>query len=72
MPESYKRYTYAYIPLDFLRGVFGAYGMELPAQLTKPDFSEILANDTGMPSNIDPSTISYVGELSSVSHTLRP
>jgi len=44
--------------------------MELPAELTKTDLSELLANET-MPSNIDTSTISYVGEFSSAPRVLR-
>jgi len=35
--------------------------MDLPTQLAKPDFSGMDTNDT-VPSNIDPSTISYPGE----------
>ena len=40
------------------------YGMDLPTGLTKPDLTLLDANDT-IPSNIDPSTISYLGEFSS-------
>jgi len=36
--------------------------MELPTQLAKPDFSLLDANDT-IPSNIDPSTISYLSKF---------
>ena len=39
--------------------------MDLPTPLTKPDLSKMDANDT-IPSNIDPSKISYVGEPLSV------
>ena len=35
--------------------------MDLPTELTEPDLTSIYGNDT-TPSNIDPSTISYVGE----------
>ena len=38
------------------------YGAELPKQLRTPDLALLDANDT-IPSNIDPSTISYVGEF---------
>ena len=41
------------------------YGMDLPTQFTEPDLT-LEDNDT-IPSNIDPSTISYVGEFSSAS-----
>ena len=37
------------------------YGMDLPAEFTKPDLSQLVDNDT-IPSNIDPSTISSIGE----------
>ena len=36
--------------------------MDLPPEFTKPDLSAFLANDT-IPSNINSSTISYVGEF---------
>ena len=36
--------------------------MDLPTQFTKPDLSKLSVNDT-VPSNIDTSTISYVGEF---------
>lgn len=39
--------------------------MDLPTEFTTPDLSDLNANDT-IPSNIDLSTISYVGELSLV------
>ena len=55
--------TYVFIPRDFFRGLFGVYGMDLPTQFTKPaDLSILQANDT-VPSGIDPSTISYIGEF---------
>ena len=42
--------------------------MDLPAQFTKPDVGYLLTGDT-VPSNIDPSTISYFGKfLSALSH----
>jgi len=43
--------------------LFAVYGMDLPKQLATPDLKLLDANDT-IPSNIDPSTISYVGESS--------
>jgi len=36
--------------------------MDLPTALTKPDLTRLGVNDT-IPSNIDPSTISYLGEF---------
>jgi len=36
--------------------------MDLPTELTKPDLRNLDANDT-IPSNIDPSKISYLGEF---------
>ena len=61
--------TYAFIPRDFLQGLFGVYGMDLPTEFTKPDLSILLDNDT-IPSTIDPSTISSIGEfLYALSHS---
>jgi len=62
IPLSSQNYTYAFIPQDFLRGLFGVYGLGLPTQFTKPDLTFLHANDT-IPSNIDPSTISSLGEF---------
>ena len=62
VPYSSAGYTYIFVPRDFLRGLFGAYGMDLPTQFTEPNLA-LKDNDT-IPSNIDPSTISYVGEFS--------
>ena len=59
---SNQHYTYVFVPQDVLRDLFGVYGMDLPTQLAKPDLSQLDANDT-IPSNVDPSRISYVGEL---------
>jgi len=56
------RYTYTFIPQDFLQGLFGVYGMDLPTEFTKPNLSGLAANDT-IPSNINPSTISYISEF---------
>lgn len=42
--------------------MFASYGMDLPALLTKPDFTLLDPNDT-IPSNIDPSKISYLSEF---------
>jgi len=62
-----RGYTYVFIPRDFLRDLFGTYGMDLPAELMKPVISpsQFPANET-IPSNIDLSTISSIGELLSV------
>jgi len=64
MPLSSQNYTYVFIPQDFLQGLYGV--VDLPSLLTEPDFHNVDANDT-IPSNIDPSTISYVCEFLSVS-----
>jgi len=62
-------YTYAFIPRDFLQRLFGVYGMDLPTEFAKPDLSVLDANDT-IPSNINLSTISSIGEfLSASSHS---
>ena len=55
-------YTRVFIPRDFLRGLFGVYGLDLPTQFTEPTDQD---KDTAILSNIDPSTISYLGEFSS-------
>ena len=60
--SSKPGYTYAFIPRVFLQGLFGVYGMDLPAKFTKPDLSTLPANDT-IPSNRDSSTISYIGKF---------
>jgi len=62
IPFSNQSYTYAFIPQDFLRRLFGVFGMDLPAKLTKPDLSGLDVNYT-TPSNIDPSKISVLGEF---------
>jgi len=53
--------TYAFVPQDFLRGLFGVYGMDLPMNYTK--FSLDGLDPNVIPSNIDRSTISYLGEF---------
>jgi len=58
--------TYIFMPRDFLRGLFGVYGMDLPTEFTNPDLNVLQANDT-IPSNINSSTISYIGEFLPVS-----
>lgn len=63
IPLSNQSFTYAFLPQDFLRGLFGTYGIGLPTQLAWPDLQSLHANDT-IPSNIDPSTISILGETS--------
>ena len=62
VPFSKTEYTYAFIPREFLQGLFGMHGVDLPTKFTKPDLSDLHKNDT-IPSNINSSTISYVGEF---------
>jgi len=62
IPLSSGGYTYAFLPQDFLRGLYGFYGMDLPTELTKPDLTSLSYQNDTIPSNIDPSTISYVSE----------
>ena len=50
---------YTFVPQDFLRGLFGASGLDLPTGFAK---EELYGNDS-IPSDIDPSTISYLGEF---------
>ena len=61
MPMSGQNFTYAFIPRDLLRDLFGVYGMDLPARFTEPDLTSLDPNDT-IPPNINRSTISYLGE----------
>jgi len=63
IPLSNQSFTYAFLPQDLLRRLFGVYGMDLPEQLTTPDLEPLDANDTAPP-NINTPTISYVGEFS--------
>ena len=55
----------AFVPRDFLRGLFGAYGVDLPTELTElpevgdGDEDPILSRAL---QNVDLSTISYFGE----------
>jgi len=56
-----KGWTYVLVPRDFLQRLFGVFGMDLPTEFMKPDFSKIIFNDT-IPTNIDLSTIS-IGQL---------
>jgi len=58
--------TYAFVPQDLLRRLFGVYGMDLPVELAKPDFApHLYANDT-FPSNLNHSTFSFYSQFSSV------
>ena len=66
MPLSNQNFTYIFLPQDLLRGLFGVYGIDLPAQFTEPKLGDLDPDDT-IPSNIDTSTISYLGEFLSVS-----
>ena len=70
VPISNQLFTYAFIPQNFLRSLYGVYGLDLPTQFTKPDLSLLGTNDA-FPSNIDPSSISYVGEFFSAPTSLR-
>ena len=70
IPISNRNFTYAFIPRDFLRGLFGVLNMDLPTRFMKPDVDDLDVNDT-IPSDIDPSTISYLGGfLSALPHYL--
>ena len=54
---SSQNFTYAFVPLDFMQGLFGVYGLDLPELLGNlPD-----ENDT-LPSSLNISTISYLSE----------
>ena len=54
--------TYTFIPRDFLQGFAGVNGtVQLPSLSTNPGYSDI--NPRDIPSNIDPSTISYACEF---------
>jgi hypothetical protein len=59
---SKESFTYAFLPQDFLRGLFAGYGMDLPTSLTKPDLKLLDPNDT-IPATIDPLKISYLSEF---------
>jgi len=59
IPLSSRNFTYAFIPLNFLRGLLGKYGMCLHPHFATPDLTAPDPNDA-IPSNIDPSTISYI------------
>jgi len=51
--------TYAFVPRNFLRGLFALLDTDLPERFTEPDFKGLSPDDT-IPSNIDPSTISVI------------
>ncbi|KAF9645600.1 hypothetical protein BDM02DRAFT_490337 [Thelephora ganbajun] len=59
IPFSNQSFTYAFLPQDLLRDLFASYGASLPTELTIPNLKLLDANDT-IPSNIDPSKISYL------------
>ncbi|KAF9778318.1 hypothetical protein BJ322DRAFT_492827 [Thelephora terrestris] len=59
IPQSNQSFTYAFLPQDFLQGLFASYGMNLPTSLTKPDLTLLDPNDT-IPATIDPLKISYL------------
>jgi len=53
--------THAFVPRDFLRGLFGALDTDLREPFTKLDTKlDSLPLEDTFPSNIDPSTISLV------------
>ena len=62
MPLSSQNFTYAFVPRDFIRGLFAVYDMDLPTQFTESPLYMVDANDT-VPPNIDPSTTSVIGEF---------
>ena len=62
IPRSPSNFTYAFLPQNFLRGLFAGYGMDLPASLTKSDLTLLDPNDT-IPSVIDSSKMSYLSEF---------
>ena len=63
VPLSSRNPTYVFVPRDFLRGLFGVYGMDLPHRFAEEDFTGLGVDNDTIPSNVDPSTISYVGEF---------
>jgi hypothetical protein len=60
MPLSSQNFTYVFIPRDFLRGLFGVYGMDVPPSFLEDNLD---ASDP-IPSGVDPSTISYAVRMS--------
>lgn len=59
IPQSNLNFTYAFLPQDFLRGLFASHGADLPPSLTKPDLRLLDKNDT-IPASIDPLNVSYL------------
>ena len=60
-------FTFALIPRDFLRRLFGKYGSDLPPKFDAPLSSGVLESlNASIRSNIDPSTISLISGLFSV------
>ena len=57
-------FGFAFVPRDFLQGLFRVYDMDLPTQLTKlPDLGEVSPELSAALSKVDPSTLSYYGEF---------
>ena len=63
IPLSSQNNTYTIIPREFLRGLYGVYGMDLPTQFMKPDLSAVTFTGDTIQSNADTSTIAYLGEF---------
>ena len=57
-----QNFTYTFLPQDLLRGLFGEFHMDLPTKFATPDLRLLDPNDT-IPSNMDPSTISYLSKF---------
>ena len=67
-------FGFGFVPRDFLRGLLRMYGVDLPTELTRLKLHGQDAGDSALTtalSNIDVSTISYFGELSSAPCTPR-
>jgi len=62
VPSSSRNFTYAFVPLDFMQGLFGTYGLDLPVLL-----GDLLDENDTLPSNLNLSTISYISKLLSTS-----
>ena len=59
-------FDFAFVPRDFLRGLFGVYGMDLPTELTQLELSDQDTEDSALStalSSINSSTISYFGKF---------
>jgi len=56
----------AFVPRDFLQGLFRVYGMDLPAELTSLQLGNQDVADPTLEAallSVDHSTLSYIGEL---------